>query len=266
MPGWAASSSGAAAVLDDQQLAGHGAQGEQRLHRVHQVQKQRAAEDEVIDAVGCDAQVIDAARPVFGLQAQRRSRQHEVLLVAHGQPDATVGERRHPVTLHHLRREVEGGHLCAAPLELEGEEAARRADVERSLPRQAIRQPVVVDDRTEVIDPAGHDSRGQLHRVVPALEPGIASAECFFRVLSDTGATGLEPAASGVTGRRSNQLSYAPRGRARSMADGPAQLFAESVVADRNSGAGGRCSEGASTVHNAGGIDAPCSTVLLAYR
>ena len=25
-----------------------------------------------------------------------------------------------------------------------------------------------------------------------------------------TGATGLEPAASGVTGRRSNQLSYAP--------------------------------------------------------
>ena len=26
----------------------------------------------------------------------------------------------------------------------------------------------------------------------------------------ETGATGLEPAASGVTGRRSNQLSYAP--------------------------------------------------------
>ena len=26
------------------------------------------------------------------------------------------------------------------------------------------------------------------------------------------GATGLEPAASGVTGRRSNQLSYAPKG------------------------------------------------------
>ena len=27
------------------------------------------------------------------------------------------------------------------------------------------------------------------------------------------GATGLEPATSGVTGRRSNQLNYAPRGR-----------------------------------------------------
>ena len=29
------------------------------------------------------------------------------------------------------------------------------------------------------------------------------------------GATGLEPAASGVTGRRSNQLSYAPAGMGR---------------------------------------------------
>ena len=27
------------------------------------------------------------------------------------------------------------------------------------------------------------------------------------------GVTGLEPAASGVTGRRSNQLSYTPNGR-----------------------------------------------------
>ena len=33
-----------------------------------------------------------------------------------------------------------------------------------------------------------------------------------------TGATGLEPATSGVTGRRSNQLSYAPRARRRRIA------------------------------------------------
>ena len=30
------------------------------------------------------------------------------------------------------------------------------------------------------------------------------------RALRETGATGLEPATSGVTGRRSNQLNYAP--------------------------------------------------------
>src|SRR5262245_50497675 len=33
------------------------------------------------------------------------------------------------------------------------------------------------------------------------------------RQVRETGATGLEPATSGVTGRRSNQLNYAPEGR-----------------------------------------------------
>ncbi len=32
----------------------------------------------------------------------------------------------------------------------------------------------------------------------------------YLQALRETGATGLEPATSGVTGRRSNQLNYAP--------------------------------------------------------
>jgi hypothetical protein len=44
------------------------------------------------------------------------------------------------------------------------------------------------------------------------LSPSIAK-EHENRVVRRTGATGLEPATSGVTGRRSNQLNYAPEGR-----------------------------------------------------
>src|SRR5579871_663429 len=39
------------------------------------------------------------------------------------------------------------------------------------------------------------------------------SADRLFPAAKMAGATGLEPAASGVTGRRSNQLSYAPARR-----------------------------------------------------
>jgi hypothetical protein len=38
------------------------------------------------------------------------------------------------------------------------------------------------------------------------------------------GATGLEPAASGVTGRRSNQLSYAPAGNGADLRPAPGQV------------------------------------------
>jgi hypothetical protein len=39
------------------------------------------------------------------------------------------------------------------------------------------------------------------------------TANSLFAGGSEAGATGLEPATSGVTGRRSNQLNYAPEGR-----------------------------------------------------
>src|SRR5207248_6049341 len=37
-----------------------------------------------------------------------------------------------------------------------------------------------------------------------------AAETAWLQVIRKTGATGLEPATSGVTGRRSNQLNYAP--------------------------------------------------------
>ena len=40
--------------------------------------------------------------------------------------------------------------------------------------------------------------------------PSETTKYVFCRANRETGATGLEPATSGVTGRRSNQLNYAP--------------------------------------------------------
>jgi hypothetical protein len=55
--------------------------------------------------------------------------------------------------------------------------------------------------------------------LVPKMAGPRQLIEDVFRTrmrIAVTGATGLEPATSGVTGRRSNQLSYAPRGWATS--------------------------------------------------
>ena len=51
--------------------------------------------------------------------------------------------------------------------------------------------------------------RSHATSVVLGTTPGTTNS----RVVPKAGATGLEPATSGVTGRRSNQLSYAPSGR-----------------------------------------------------
>src|SRR5947208_12734214 len=50
---------------------------------------------------------------------------------------------------------------------------------------------------------------------VPAVSSSCPACRWSTRTGRDkrTGATGLEPATSGVTGRRSNQLNYAPRAR-----------------------------------------------------
>jgi hypothetical protein len=50
-------------------------------------------------------------------------------------------------------------------------------------------------------------------RLLPTIAPSAptqTTENLTCRANEETGATGLEPATSGVTGRRSNQLNYAP--------------------------------------------------------
>jgi hypothetical protein len=52
-------------------------------------------------------------------------------------------------------------------------------------------------------------------RAIVAVKPRAPFASYFRaakQAVPKAGATGLEPATSGVTGRRSNRLSYAPKG------------------------------------------------------
>ena len=62
--------------------------------------------------------------------------------------------------------EVEARDVRAAPLELERPEPVEGADVEHALPGD-VRQPVAVDEGTEVEHPLGHDPGAEVERVVP---------------------------------------------------------------------------------------------------
>ena len=55
-----------------------------------------------------------------------------------------------------------------------------------------------------------HSSTRISARLVESARKHMISADCSLTGLRGAGATGLEPATSGVTGRRSNQLNYAP--------------------------------------------------------
>ncbi len=86
-------------------------------------------------------------------------------------------------------------------------------------------------------------------KLTKALAKCGLSAACFvskteetalFPAISETGATGLEPATSGVTGRRSNQLNYAPGRTNLSRVARPPDAGLYEVSPGAGSGAAGR--------------------------
>ena len=84
---------------------------------------------------------------------------------------------------------------------------AHRKPAAEDAPRAAHRHPLPRVGSSGRGD-AG-EGQGSDPQVVTA-EPSQASSRDAKPTIGRTGATGLEPATSGVTGRRSNQLSYAP--------------------------------------------------------
>ena len=73
--------------------------------------------------------------------------------------------------------------------------------------------------------PHGRSGHERATDPVEDLSPQVGE-RAELQAIRKTGATGLEPATSGVTGRRSNQLNYAPRGQPVYLASLAGQSFA----------------------------------------
>ena len=135
---------------------------------------------------------------------------------------------------------------------LDGLRVERLARGETGIPMGMARP----DPRRELGTAIGRDRRpARANERCPRQLPTYSLANAaeaktnHFQALREAGATGLEPATSGVTGRRSNQLSYAPSrgtfkyGKRNSSAPA-ATLRVEPCFAHRNRSPGGRAQPG----------------------